>query len=653
MVDPFQNLVRHLSRIQAVEEQECVFRKLFRGTGRSRSNFGSEERSEKKAADQREANLCLSHHIGPAPRTRSRRDSLLKVRQQIAEDRSESAYTIMQRSPIQSPIRAPPPAPASPTAMLNKENAPTTTMRFTKGTTAPPQAHARPQSTSQPPLRNTAYTEMTSSSTARASQLPRVRPGAPTPSPRQVARSIASARAPTRGHASDRAAPTTMATRTTAGPSEQMTPRTQSALAPSKRDHPMPPRTKSAVGRPMSIRNGSHTSTGAPRPRSVRGAAPVVVAVAGSGPARARPRSVRGAAAVEPVPLPAKASAGGERPRSIAHRHTAASRAREMANRAALQSRGAAAGEGKDGDASTAVRRPRPASRRFRQVAAGRAGGVNGEEGAKQWCFDDFELGKLLGKGRFGNVYIAKEKKTQYTVALKVLNKAELLDMHAEGQLRREIEIQSELTHANILRLFGFFFDEDRIFLILEFAPGGELYKYLKEECGGRFCEEEAARFVYDLSSALRHCHGKNVIHRDLKPENLLLDANKRLKIADFGWSVHAVSSDRRTTVCGTLDFLSPEMCRRQEYDTRVDLWAVGVLMYEMLYGNAPFEEVSQEATMQRIEEVDLHFPENTDTFYVSSAAKDLIRKLLQRDPTKRIPLTRVLSHPWIVRHVR
>jgi aurora kinase A len=171
---------------------------------------------------------------------------------------------------------------------------------------------------------------------------------------------------------------------------------------------------------------------------------------------------------------------------------------------------------------------------------------------SKQWSFNDFEVGNKLGAGRFGNVFKAREKSTGYTVALKVLRKSELLECGADAQLRREIEIQSELTHPNILRLFGFFHDAKRVYLILEFAPGGELYHHLRK-CGGIFPEAEAARYIYDLASALRHCHSKGVIHRDIKPENLLLDADRRLKIADFGWSVHAVSSTRRRTMCGTL----------------------------------------------------------------------------------------------------
>ena len=269
----------------------------------------------------------------------------------------------------------------------------------------------------------------------------------------------------------------------------------------------------------------------------------------------------------------------------------------------------------------------------------------------RQWTLKDFKLIKLLGKGRFGKVFKARELKTNYVVALKILNKAHLLKEKAETQLRREIEIQSELRHPNILRLYGFFYDETRIYLILEYAPGGELYKHLKD-CGGTFEEPQVARYIQSLASALRHCHAKGVIHRDLKPENLLLDGNNELKIADFGWSVHAVRSNRRTTMCGTLDFLAPEMCEGREYDTTVDLWSLGVLLYEMLYGKPPFEEPSESDTKKRITQVDIVFP-NVAEHDVSARARHLIRSLLRRNPKKRLSLNHVLCHQWILKHTR
>lgn len=277
-----------------------------------------------------------------------------------------------------------------------------------------------------------------------------------------------------------------------------------------------------------------------------------------------------------------------------------------------------------------------------------RTRGVGSEVDDRQvWSLDDFQITKVLGQGRFGKVFKAKEIKTGYTVALKILHKSQLSKLNAEVQLRREIEIQSQLDHANILRLYGFFYDATRIYLILEYAPGGELYKTLKE-CGGRFAEDRAARYTYALASAIRHCHLKGVIHRDLKPENLLLDEKDNLKIADFGWSVHAVRDNRRGTVCGTLDFLAPEMCEGERYDASVDVWSIGVLLYEMLFGSPPFEESTEWHTKERIKLVDLVFPESD----VSEEARHLIRSLLRRNPCKRLPLSKILTHRWITRHV-
>ena len=137
--------------------------------------------------------------------------------------------------------------------------------------------------------------------------------------------------------------------------------------------------------------------------------------------------------------------------------------------------------------------------------------------GAKKstWKLQDFEIGNYLGKGKFGQVYLAREKRTKYIVALKVLDKEQLKREGVEHQIRREIEIQSHLRHKNILRLYGYFYDKQKVYLILEYAAGGELYKQL-QECK-RFSEPEAARYITGLAKALKYCHDRNVIHRDSK----------------------------------------------------------------------------------------------------------------------------------------
>lgn len=139
----------------------------------------------------------------------------------------------------------------------------------------------------------------------------------------------------------------------------------------------------------------------------------------------------------------------------------------------------------------------------------------------KRWTLRDFEIGKPLGRGKFGDVYLARERKTKFIVAIKAIKKRQLLKAGVEHQLRREIEIQSHLRQKNILRMFGYFWDENRIYIILEFAPGGELYKQLTQR--GRFSETTTAKYIHDLSLALNYCHTKHVIHRDIKPENLLI----------------------------------------------------------------------------------------------------------------------------------
>jgi aurora kinase len=261
----------------------------------------------------------------------------------------------------------------------------------------------------------------------------------------------------------------------------------------------------------------------------------------------------------------------------------------------------------------------------------------------REYTLDDFEIGRKLGKGKFGKVYCVKDKKTGFVCALKVMEKKELMEYKVEKQFRREVEIQSNLRHENILRLYGYFHDNARVYLILEYVIYGELYKYLKRK--KRFNDITASHYVCQMAEALSYLHSKNIIHRDIKPENILLGFDNIIKISDFGWSVHAPSS-KRSTMCGTLDYLPPEMVEAKDHDSRVDVWALGILCYELLVGQPPFEEEFRDATYRRIAKVDLRIPA-----FVSPDASDLIKKLLQYDPEKRYPLEEVKNHQWIVKN--
>ncbi|XP_019869641.1 aurora kinase B isoform X2 [Aethina tumida] len=247
-----------------------------------------------------------------------------------------------------------------------------------------------------------------------------------------------------------------------------------------------------------------------------------------------------------------------------------------------------------------------------------------------KWSIADFELGMRLGRGKF----------------VKTLIKKEIVKGRVERQILREIEIQSHLKHPNILQLLAWFHDSHRIYLVLEYAGKGELYKHLKNSPGGCFNEHLSAKYTYQVANALDYCHENEVIHRDLKPENLLLTINGDVKLADFGWSVHAPSM-RRRTLCGTLDYLPPEMVEGREYCQYVDNWCLGVLCYEFLVGKPPFESETSKETYSKIQHVELRFPN-----HVTEGARDLITRLLVKSSHKRITFPEVMKHYWIVKNM-
>ncbi|CAJ0598544.1 unnamed protein product [Cylicocyclus nassatus] len=258
----------------------------------------------------------------------------------------------------------------------------------------------------------------------------------------------------------------------------------------------------------------------------------------------------------------------------------------------------------------------------------------------QMWEIDDFDIGRPLGKGKFGSVFVARSKEEKIIVALKVLFKEQIRKHNVMHQVKREIEIQYHLRHPNILRLKGYFHDKERVYIILEYADGGELYSRMKKK--GRLEEPEAARCVRQLADALSYCHSKRVIHRDIKPENILLDSKGNVKVADFGWAVVSPNS-RRQTVCGTLDYLPPEMISGKPHDHTVDNWAIGILLFEMLVGKPPFEYPEQNQTLQAIMNCRYIIPS-----FVSPGPTDLIRRLVVKEPSMRYSLTQVLAHPWI-----
>ncbi|KAI0818273.1 Pkinase-domain-containing protein [Xylaria sp. FL0064] len=262
--------------------------------------------------------------------------------------------------------------------------------------------------------------------------------------------------------------------------------------------------------------------------------------------------------------------------------------------------------------------------------------------------FGWFNPVKILGRGALGDVLLALHPPTGGRYALKVMKKKGITRAGAKEYVKREIEVHGTLQHPNILRFEAWFHDAEHVVMILEFAALGMLYSYLPEV--SFFLEPEAARYIVQVTRSLIYLHERDIMHRDIKPENLLLTENDELKLADFGHSVHS-PENRSTDVCGTPDYMAPEMFSpTQEHTKAVDQWALGVLTYELLTGEHPFRGSEPDDPSTRIINGDMR-PICAD--WVSQEAKNFIKALLVVDPSERLPLRNVLTHPWITNNLR
>ncbi|GMH44099.1 hypothetical protein BSKO_12033 [Bryopsis sp. KO-2023] len=262
----------------------------------------------------------------------------------------------------------------------------------------------------------------------------------------------------------------------------------------------------------------------------------------------------------------------------------------------------------------------------------------------QQWCLTDFKIGKPLSSGKFGNVYLAQTKKDEFIVALKIMLKSDLRRYNQEIQLKREVEIQDRLDHPNCLKLYTWFHDEARVYLVLEYAVRGDLWGLMVKN---ELKERDAAKYVLQVVEGMIYLHQNNIVHRDIKPENLLISCDDVLKISDFGWSIRTKS--RRKTICGTLDYIAPELVNSDLYLESVDIWSIGVLTYELVFGNPPFAADDSESTKKRIASIDLKFPSHPK---ISYEGFDLISKILRRDPANRLTLQQIKNHPWFAKQL-
>jgi 5'-AMP-activated protein kinase catalytic alpha subunit len=258
-----------------------------------------------------------------------------------------------------------------------------------------------------------------------------------------------------------------------------------------------------------------------------------------------------------------------------------------------------------------------------------------------------YELGRLLGQGTFAKVYYARNLKTGESVAIKVMAKEKILKVGMIEQIKREVSVMRLVRHPNIVRLYEVMASKTKIYFVMEYVKGGELFNRVADK--GKLKEEEARKYFQQLISAVDFCHSRGVYHRDLKPENLLLDDNGVVKVSDFGLS--ALPEQFRQdgllhTACGTPAYVAPEVITKKGYDgATADIWSCGVILFVLMAGYLPFQDANLMVMYKKIYKGDYKCPP-----WFSSEVRRLVLRLLDPNPRTRITVPQLMEVPWFRR---
>ena len=267
----------------------------------------------------------------------------------------------------------------------------------------------------------------------------------------------------------------------------------------------------------------------------------------------------------------------------------------------------------------------------------------------------DFQMTAKLGQGSYGKVVRVKSKKSGEEYAMKIIAKSLISNLNMFDQMKNEINIMMSLSHKNIIELYSYFEDHKNMYLIMEMAEEKHLYQRLKAII--TYDEKEAAKIIYDILQAVYYLHSQNppIIHRDIKPENILF-ANNETKLSDFGWS--NIKARNRTTLCGTPDYLAPEMIQGKGHTEKLDIWTIGVLLYELLNGNAPFRPklntgyIDQKSATKILEANILKNEPQITNETLSQNARDVILMMLTKDPNRRPSAGFMVNHEFFQKNI-
>ena len=259
----------------------------------------------------------------------------------------------------------------------------------------------------------------------------------------------------------------------------------------------------------------------------------------------------------------------------------------------------------------------------------------------------DFDIIKELGSGSFGNVYLVRHKETKAEYAIKAIDKRNKNNQEEKPYFKREVEVMYKIHHPNVVKLFGHFEDNLYCYFIMEYISKGNVYSLLPTDKKKRLSTKVCSFIIRDVISAVYFLHHMNppIIHRDIKPENVLLDEGLVAKLTDFGWSNYMQEGQKRTTVCGTPIYLAPEILEEKPHDEAVDLWCIGVLLFELVTAEPPFLGNDLDTLKANILSLKINWPK-----VINVDAKNLIIKILKLDPKQRLPLEEMIKHPFITK---
>jgi serine/threonine protein kinase len=253
-----------------------------------------------------------------------------------------------------------------------------------------------------------------------------------------------------------------------------------------------------------------------------------------------------------------------------------------------------------------------------------------------------YELGRLLGTGNFSKVRLGTDTTNGEVYAIKIVDKHQLAKERLEDQLKREIAVLKILRHTHVAAMKEVLQTTRHIYIVLELVSGGDLFDSIVQH--QRFEEPKARKYFQQIILGVKYCHMQGIAHRDLKPENIMLDGQDVIKIADFGLAnLTTTTGDLMQTVCGTPNYVAPEVIRDRGYDGFVaDVWSCGIILYVMMSGHQAFDDSNVKALFNKIERGEYRMSR-----HFTEGAKDLISKILIVDPTKRLTLNQIIQHPW------